>query len=70
MTTPRLSSPSNAIETQVVGLESEKIAKSESLSALFSYFKNWSSLDSSLKFKGDSVIKTLVENKPDEEVAA
>ena len=35
----------------------QKIAQSESLSALFSYFKNWSPKDSSLKFKADSIVK-------------
>jgi hypothetical protein len=69
MTTPRLTSPAS-IETRQTAASSdgcfdgEKIAKSESLSALFSYFKNWSQQDPSLKFKGESVIKI------DEEAAA
>lgn len=44
MTEPRLSN-------------SEKIAQSESLSALFSYFKEWAPQDPTLKFSGDSVVK-------------
>jgi len=52
MTTPRLSPASE------VGIEGDKIAKSESLSALFSYFTEWSKQDSSLKFKDESVLKT------------
>lgn len=51
--------------TADVRIDSEKIAKSESLSALFSYFKNWAPNDPSLKFKGSSVIK-----ETDSEVAA
>lgn len=43
----------------------QKIAQSESLSALFSYFKSWSPRDSTLKFKSDSVIKEA----PKEEAA-
>jgi hypothetical protein len=39
----------------------EKIAKSESLSALFSFFKDWSQKDSSLRFKESSVINMLPE---------
>jgi hypothetical protein len=43
----------------------QKIAQSESLSALFSYFKSWSPKDESLKFKSDSVMKET----PKEEAA-
>ncbi|HEY1645257.1 MAG TPA: hypothetical protein VGF75_02630 [Candidatus Saccharimonadales bacterium] len=70
MTTPRLSEAPSA-DTRLTaassdgGIDSEKIAKSESLSALFSYFKNWAPNDPSLKFKGSSVIKEI-----DSEVAA
>jgi len=69
MTTPRLSA-SAANDTRLTAASSddcfgaEKIAKSESLSALFSYFKNWSKQDPSLKFREESVIKI------DEEAAA
>jgi hypothetical protein len=64
MTTPRLSEAPHVL-TADVRIDSEKIAKSESLSALFSYFKNWAPNDPSLKFKGSSVIK-----ETDSEVAA
>lgn len=55
MTTPRLSPPLGS------EIDGEKIAKSESLSALFSYFSNWSKQDPSLKFESGSVIKTQEE---------
>jgi hypothetical protein len=38
----------------------QKIAQSESLSALFSHFKLWLPKDETLKFKEDSVMGRLV----------
>lgn len=69
MTTPRLSSALISDSSSPVENAGEKIAKSESLSALFSYFKAWSPNDASLKFKGDSILKVSSAVKS-EEVAA
>lgn len=41
----------------------QKIAQSESLSALFSYFKTWALRDSTLKFSGDSVVRTATKEQ-------
>lgn len=54
MDAPRLSVP-----PAEKPFEAEKIARSESLSALFSYFQNWAPNDPSLKFREDSVVRTL-----------
>jgi hypothetical protein len=63
MTEPRLS---DALLSQT---ETEKIARSESLSALFSYFRNWSKTDPSLRFGTESVLTIDTEIENGEEAA-
>lgn len=69
MTTPRLSEAPSA-DTRLTaassdgGIDSEKIAKSESLSALFSYFKEWSARDLSLRFDSNSILEKSVITTP------